>query len=204
MTTSIESTISLRPQDRITPSSLSTKEMERKIRSIDATQIETIAKAVIARIMMKLNIDTEKIPPAVVDENGVRHQVAYDPASKILQALLPEVITQITQAFATSGQFLQKGLTMQFIGPEGLLNKVASQDLEFQEQISRAVKHFVSIRTINSLNDLSLKLEVPLTSEGSMPKLLFNAGIFVNGVFVNHDCCSLEDFERQANHKHVF
>ncbi|HEY5259467.1 MAG TPA: hypothetical protein VIJ46_02385 [Rhabdochlamydiaceae bacterium] len=210
MTTAVTLDTGMSTQNMVcVPASLTTKEVEGKIGSFDATQIETLANALAAKVMSRLNIDVIRNAPVAgetyPDVEGGRHQVyfdQYDPESKMLRVLAPEIAKQITRAFSTPVEFVQKGVTLRFIGSGGLLDQVKSQDPFLRLRITEGetcLKHQFDLNSVS----YDLMLSVNLDQSRRMSDLYFAIDTFVNGAKIGNTGNTLQGFEKQASQRVV-
>lgn len=188
---------------------LTSKQLEEKIRSINATQIETLAKVLASKVMSQLSIDVIRYAPVAGQFNTVAGQLVpvrfdqYDPESKLMKALLPKVVNQITQTFATPDQFLQEGLYLSFIGSEGLLDQVKSEDPFLAERITQSENRIMRDWNLNSFG-FSLKLCADLERSNDESGVSFDIRQFMNGAFIGHNGGNLQGFEENVSQRTVF
>lgn len=110
------------------PIRMTREEMETAVSSINAEEIEAIAKTVLAQVMDLMGIDAPKTRftgrVMVDDQKGdvIGHEVVTEPhreteARKQFARLgLPLVEKQLADAFSTPGTFLDQGTRLSFIG----------------------------------------------------------------------------------------
>ncbi len=164
----VSGTGSLNDQCTTSPQPLSVEEIENAITSVNATQIEGIAKSLIGHLMQHLGIDIKKsnIPKHLVygapsQENWPCYD-RYSSDSKLMKILLPTCIKNITESFSTPVEFVQNGITFDFLNAEktGLLDHV--EDVSLKQQITAGMKENCSYSIalkVNGENTLKLRVE---------------------------------------------
>lgn len=184
------------------PLPLSLEEMEKKISSITATQIEAIAKQMIGGLMARLNIDvTQNVPIPdwiYLDFEGKAHQVRatqYKSSSQLMQTLLLPVIKQITDAFSLPNQFIEKGVTFRW---NQLMDKY-SNDLK-----TKINKELDRIKNNWDFNEVELKTILELNRVETTKELHFNQTVYYNDFNIGTFGHVLENFEKAAQRRTAF
>lgn len=181
------------------PPSLSEEQIEKMIDLIDANEIESIAKRMISGLMSKLKIDVirnAKIPDWTYPDNtGKLHTVhsdKYDPSSKLMTTLLKPVVQQITNAFATPAQFIEKGITFDW---KELMDQHADEFLKVRinEGWNRLIKTW-------DLNTLCIETSLTLNQERTLKhsELYFDQRVYMNGASTGHDGHTIKSFGEAA------
>lgn len=183
-------------------STLSTQEIRNKIASINANQIEAIAKRIIAQIMDRLGIDVSygRIPgqaySAKRDQTHPGIGSTYDSSSELMKVLLPPVIKQITDAFSTPSEFVKNGITFQVIASDntGLIDQITDESL--QPRISAGIANVI---TSFHLNSLTLSYHLVLNVEETRRHgLSFNEVEYLNGLHTAHNDDTIQSFEKSV------
>lgn len=176
--------------------SLTKKEIEGKVASVDATQIEAIAKIVIAQMMGRLNIDVFRGPVRGMvnrDITGQEHPVfkeQFDPDSAMFRNLLPAIIDLVTEAFSNPGQFVENGFTVVMTNPvkTGMCDRI--EDELLRHRVAKGIRRIIDGWDLNTLEFVfCLKVK-----EKCVDELRFDLNEYANGAFVGNMEYTLKSF----------
>ncbi len=176
--------------------------LEAKVVELKPVEVKAIAKKIIATMMNRLQIDVFHGPvkgETYPDTSGKLHQVywtQYDRSSKFMQALLPVVGQQISQAFSSPTHFLDNGIEFKVIDDgQGLAEQI--NDLFVQSQVKAGRKHILKNLMLNSLQ-FTLTLKLNQATSTSTNELHFDIYSKTNGSGVGHTGGSVKSFEEYA------
>lgn len=184
------------------PRFLSVKELEKNISAIDATQIENIAKKLIANLMDQLNIDvirTKTSEPPYTKEKGNTAFGAheYDPSSQLMKTLLPPVIKKITDSFSIPSTFIKEGTTFSW---KQLIDLHADKFLK--QRVNKSLDRIMKDGKLNSAKlETSLQLNRKRTLDWDT--LDFDQLSYLNGTLIGFNADTLKGFERSAQRKTI-
>jgi hypothetical protein len=181
--------------------SLTKKKIEEMVASVDATQIEAIAKIIIAQMMSRLKIDVFTGPvQGMVNRDiftGEEFPVIlekFDPDSVMVHYLLPVVIRQVTEAFSTPGQFVKDGLHIVMTNPgkTGICDLIEDEFL--QPRLAQGIQTIIDSWDLNTLEfAFCLKVQEECANE-----LHFDLYQYGNGASLAHMGYTLKSFAEAA------
>ncbi len=195
------------------PLKLTDKDIQKMISNINATQIDALAKKLIAEVMSRLKIDVlpqQPIPGMTYpDTAGNLHQVywdVYDTDSKLMKTLLPQVTKTLRESFTTTS-FQENGVSFLWTNSTkaGLIDQI--QDRFLAARVEEGKKKFMGNFDLSSMSfAIRLTLNMPRTTDsssadtGKKPELYFSMDQFLNGAQVGNMSWPLSGIEEDAIH----
>ncbi len=184
---------------------LASEQITKMLSSLDANQIEAIAKHIVASVMSRLSIDVIRNQPIAglfnVCVDGSQFPVRldkYDPESRLMKALLPLITKEIADAFARSPA---PDFKIRFIlatpSKEGLLDTITDEYLK--PRVSQGIAGIIASFNLNTLRwEMELSLNPEYTNERR--GLSFSINKWMNGALVGNSGGSIQYFEESVAH----